>query len=87
MASITIPPVVTIISWLYQIILPNNERKMFLRLFSWTLAVFAYIYYITMFVICILLSAAEKIPPPVGADILVLAVVLGATTIPQKLSI
>jgi hypothetical protein len=63
------------------------KEKLFLRLFSWTLAVFAYVNYIIMFVIRVLLGTAEKIPQPVGADILVLVVILGANIIPQKFSI
>jgi hypothetical protein len=82
MVSITIPLFITILSWVYQLILSNIERKMILRLFSWTLANLVLMYYMMLFAICILVGEAE-IPSSVGVVMLVLVVVLGTTIIPQ----
>lgn len=82
MFSLLAPLMLSIIAWLWQFITLNIERRIFLRLFAWSILSIIFIYYVQLFMVLVIFGLIKE--AWTIATIAVLIVSLSTTLFPYK---
>ena len=82
MVTLVIPLTVSIMGWLWQAITLNRERKIFLKLFSWSSLSIVFLYYLELFAVLVMLGAIPEFPQ--NRDILIAIVLLFVAFFPHS---
>ena len=82
MVTLVVPLTISIVGWLWQAITLDRERKIFMKLFSWSSLSIVFLYYLELFAVLVMLGAIPEFPQ--NRDILIIIVLLFVALFPHK---